>query len=296
MKVVVALGGNAISRRGEAMTIDSQRRNIRDVAPVLAAVAREQQLVITHGNGPQVGQLALHNHDGYPLDVLGAETQGLIGYLIEIEMRAAMAPDQMLTTVLTLAEVDADDPAFANPAKFVGPVYREDQTRALQAQYGWTFALDGNDWRRVVPSPVPRRVVQIDSVKQLLAAGHMVISTGGGGIPVVRVPEGGVRGVEAVVDKDASSSVLASAIDADVYVMATDADAVQLDWGLPTQRAISTISVDEMSAMDFAAGSMGPKVTAACDFVRRSGHPAVIGRLSDLEGLLSGAVGTTIIP
>lgn len=296
MRVVVALGGNAISRRGEQMTIDNQRRNLREASRVLAQVAREHQLVITHGNGPQVGQLALHNDDGYPLDVLGAETQGLIGYMIEMEMRAAMAPGQMLTTVLTLAEVDTDDPAFGDPTKFVGPVYRKDQARALEEQHGWEFRLDGDQLRRVVPSPMPRRVVQIDSVRRLLEAGHIVVSTGGGGIPVVQVPEGGYRGVEAVVDKDASSSVLASSIGADVYVMATDADAVYLDWGLPSQRALTEVDVEELAAMEFPAGSMGPKVTAACRFVRTSGRPAVIGRLDQLEAILAGNAGTRVLP
>lgn len=296
MRVVTALGGNAIAKRGEPMSIDNQRTNLRAACKVLAHVAHQHELVITHGNGPQVGQLALHNADGYPLDVLGAETQGLIGYLIEMEMRAALTEEQKLTTVLTLSEVSPDDPAFQRPTKFVGPGYPKEQADALAAEQGWDFALDDDHWRRVVPSPRPRRVVQIDSVRRLLDAGHIVISTGGGGIPVVSVPEGGFRGVEAVVDKDASSAVLAAGIEADAFVLATDADAVQADWGLPTQRALTRVSVAELERMEFAAGSMAPKVDAACAFVRRSGHQAIIGRLSQLDELLAGTAGTTIVP
>lgn len=296
MRILVALGGNAISRRSEAMTINNQRRNIAKVAPVLALAGANHQLVITHGNGPQVGQLALHNADDYPLDVLGAETQALIGYLIELELRSVMEPGQKLTTVLTLTQVDADDPAFERPTKFVGPVYSKQEAQALGHKHGWDFALDGQMWRRVVASPAPKRVVQVDSVIRLLDAGHTVISTGGGGIPVVSSAGGAYHGIEAVVDKDASSAVMASAIAADTYVMATDADAVYLDWGTPQQRPITSISVDEISAMDFAAGSMGPKVDSGCAFVRQSGKPAVIGRLTDLAALLEGKAGTTILP
>lgn len=303
MRVLVALGGNAIARRGETMTIEHQRGNIRDACGALLQTAADNQLVITHGNGPQVGMLALlsgPDAPSYPLDVLDAQTQGLIGYLIEIELRNAMAdqPDlaRRLTTVLTLTEVSLDDPAFQHPTKFVGAAYSRQDADLLAAERGWTFADDGGQARRVVPSPRPSRVVQVDSMKRLLDAGHIVVGVGGGGIPIAKGADGHYVGVEAVVDKDASSAVLAAAIEADVFVMATDADAVMLDWATPRQRALRTASVAELRSLDFAAGSMGPKVDAAIEFVERTGNRAVIGRLADLEGLLAGTHGTTVTP
>jgi carbamate kinase len=299
VRIIVALGGNAIARRGEAMTVEHQLENLRLVSSRLKSVADKHELVLTHGNGPQVGLLALQNAAyselaGYPLDVLGAETQGMIGYFIEIEMRHVLPPEQKLTTVLTLVEVSTEDPAFQDPTKFIGPVYTEAQAQALAAERGWVFRLDGSAHRRVVPSPVPQRIVQIDSVVQLLKAHHIVICAGGGGIPVARDAAGHFVGVEAVVDKDASSAVLASAIDGELFVMATDADAVYLDWGTPAQRAIKRISTAELRQFDFAAGSMGPKVAAAIAFADRSGCRAVIGKLDDIDGILAGRAGTVI--
>ena len=299
MRVIVALGGNAIARRGEIMTVAHQLENLRLVSARLKSLAEDHELVITHGNGPQVGLLALQNAAypdvaAYPLDVLGAESQGMIGYFIEIEMRHVLPPEQKLTTVLTLVEVSREDPAFADPTKFIGPVYSEATADLLSAQRGWTFALDGAGPRRVVPSPFPQRVVQIDSVMQLLKAGHIVICAGGGGIPMARDRDGHLVGVEAVVDKDASSAVLATAIHADLFIMATDADAVFLDWGKNTQRAIKWISAGALRQFDFAAGSMGPKVEAAIAFAERSGHRAVIGNLDDIDSLLAGRAGTVI--
>jgi carbamate kinase len=300
MRVVVALGGNAISRRGEAMTVDNQRRNLRQACVSLAQAADDHELVITHGNGPQVGLLALRDASyaetqGYPLDVIGAETQGMIGYFIEIELRNAMTHPHLLTTILTLVVVKRDDPAFAAPTKFVGPVYSPAEAERLQSERGWTFALDGDSPRRVVPSPVPQRLVQTDSVKTLLQAGHVVVSTGGGGIPVL-VEDGMVVGIEAVVDKDASSAVLAASIEADVLVMATDISAVHLDWGTPQARPLTQITTAELAGYDFPAGSMGPKVDAAIRFVDGTGGRAMIGQLSDLDQLLGGTAGTTVLP
>lgn len=299
MRIVVALGGNAISRRGEAITIDNQRANLREAAGPLAEVGCEHELVITHGNGPQVGLLALQNaayagSPASPLDVLGAQTQGLIGYLIELELRNALHDRKMLTTVLTLVSVSRDDPAFANPTKFVGPVYTQAEADSLAAERGWTFALDGDAPRRVVPSPAPTRVVQVDSVKRLLAGGHIVVSSGGGGVPVAIDEDGTFSGVEVVVDKDASSAMLAGAIEADLFVLATDADAVMLDWGTPDERAIKAITPQALDAYDFADGSMGPKVAAARSFVESGRGRAVIGRLSDLPRILAGEAGTVI--
>ncbi|MCL2463973.1 MAG: carbamate kinase [Micrococcales bacterium] len=301
MRFVVALGGNAISRRGEDITVDNQRRNLRAACRTLVDCARGHELVITHGNGPQVGLLALQNAAyealaPYPLDVLGAETQGMIGYLIEIEMRNVMANAEYLTTVLTLTEVSLDDPAFARPTKFVGPVYDDDAAMRIGAQTGWQFARDGASLRRVVASPQPRRVVQVDSCRRLLAGGHIVVAAGGGGIPVARDRNGELVGVEAVIDKDASSAVLAANLDADVLVMATDAAAVCLDWGTPDERALRRVGTVELGRHEFADGSMGPKATAARRFVEATGHRAVIGRLDDLPALLDGSAGTSIVP
>ncbi len=299
MRIIVALGGNAIARRGEAITVDRQLANLDVVASRLKSVAESHELVITHGNGPQVGLLALQaaadeRLPAYPLDVLGAETQGMIGYFIEIELRQSLPPDQKITTVLTLVEVDRDDPAFEHPTKFIGPVYTAEQAAALAAERGWVFALDGSAPRRVVASPMPLRIVQIDSVLQLLRAHHVVICAGGGGIPMARGADGHLAGVEAVVDKDASSAVLAAAIEADLFVMATDADAVYLDWGTPQQRAIRRISAARLAEHDFAAGSMGPKVAAAIAFAQAAGSRAAIGQLEDIEKMLQGTAGTLI--
>lgn len=299
MRIIVALGGNAISRRGEPMTVAHQRENLRLVSARLKSVAEDHELVLTHGNGPQVGLLALlgaayPDLAAYPLDVLGAETQGMIGYFIEIEMRQVLPRERKLTTVLTLVEVSADDPAFRDPTKFIGPVYSQAEADALSVERGWTFKLDGAACRRVVPSPVPQRVVQIDSVMQLLKANHIVVCAGGGGIPMARDHDGHLVGVEAVVDKDASSAVLATAIHADLFVMATDADAVFLDWGTSDQRAIKWISTAALRQYDFAEGSMGPKVAAAIAFAEISGHRAAIGKIDDIDSILAGAAGTVI--
>ena len=300
MRIIVALGGNAIARRGETMTVAHQLANLRLVASRLKTVAEQHELVLTHGNGPQVGLLALQSAAyedlvAYPLDVLGAETQGMIGYFIEIEMRHVLPPEKKITTVLTLVEVSRDDPAFGDPRKFIGPIYTQAEAQTLAAHRGWTFRLDGSAPRRVVPSPVPRRIVQIDSVLQLLRANHIVICAGGGGIPMARDTDGHLSGVdEAVVDKDASSAVLATAIQADAFVMATDADAVYLDWGTSEQRAIKRISAAPLGGYDFAAGSMGPKVAAAISFAVTSGNRAMIGKLDDIERMLAGTAGTVI--
>lgn len=301
VRVVVALGGNAISRRGESMTVENQRANLRVGASDLARVARSSQLVITHGNGPQVGLLALQSAaspdlPSYPLDVLGAESQGLIGYLIELEMRNAMRHEEMLTTVLTLTEVAPDDPAFSDPQKFVGPVYEDGQAEAVAAATGWVFRRDGERLRRVVASPEPIRVIPVDSCERLLDAGHVVVAAGGGGIPVVRRADGSLAGVEAVIDKDLASAALAESLGADVLVMATDAPALFLDWGTPKQRELAAVGERELGRHSFPAGSMGPKVEAARRFVRRSGHRAVIGNLSDIDALLEGTCGTRIEP
>ena len=302
MRIVVALGGNALLRRGQPMTAANQRANIQVAAKALAPLALEHELVITHGNGPQVGLLALqgaayHPDEVFPLDVLGAETEGLIGYLIEQELGNLLPFDKPLATLLTMVEVDPEDPAFADPSKFVGPVYDEKDARALAEQKGWVVKQDGDAWRRVVPSPAPRRIFELRPVRWLLDQGAVVIAAGGGGIPTMYLP--GTRtlvGVEAVVDKDLATALLATEIDADQFIVATDADAVYRDWGTSSQQAIRQASVSELESIGFAAGSMGPKVKAACDFVRATGKIARVGALDDLVALLAGASGTEVRP
>jgi carbamate kinase len=311
MRVVVALGGNALQRRGEPMTVANQRTNVRIACEALAPVAVEHELVISHGNGPQVGLLSLQasaydDESTYPFDVLGAQTEGMIGYFIEQELGNLVPFEKPLATILTMTEVDPDDPAMSNPTKFVGPVYSREDAERLAAAKGWTVKADGEHWRRVVPSPLPKRIFEIRPITQLLDAGTIVICTGGGGIPTMYLPTQELSGstdrnprtlvgVEAVIDKDRSSSVLAKDLHADLLVIATDTDAVYLGWGTPAQRAIREATPDAIEGFDFPAGSMGPKVEAAADFARCSpGKVAVIGALVDLPGILAGTKGTRI--
>ncbi|MCG8598198.1 MAG: carbamate kinase [Kiloniellales bacterium] len=299
MRVVVALGGNALLRRGQALTAENQRENVRIAAGAMAPIAGEHQLVISHGNGPQVGLLALQGaaykpEETYPLDVLGAETEGMIGYMIEQEMGNLLPFEVPFATVLTMIEVDPGDPAFQNPTKFIGPVYDEAEARRLAAEKGWSIRQDGDKWRRVVPSPLPRRIFEIRPIKWLMESNTIVICAGGGGIPTVYDEDGKLRGVEAVIDKDLASELLARDLDADLFIMATDADAVYLDWGKPEARGIKRASPAALQTYEFAAGSMGPKVAAACQFAERSGKAAAIGALADLPAILEGEAGTTI--
>lgn len=301
MRLVVALGGNALAKRGELISAGNQRKNIVLVASALADIARHHELIVTHGNGPQVGLLALQNKaytgvPAYPLDILGAQTQGMIGYLIELELRNALGPVKQLTTILTLVEVSAADPAFINPEKFVGPTYTEQEAQDLIGQFGWQFRSDGATQRRVVPSPKPVHVVQLKAIRDLLEDKHVVIACGGGGVPVTRDTEGRYEGAEVVIDKDGSSGLMAAEVDADLFVIATDAAAVMLDWGTPNERAIHQVTPDQLREFRFAAGSMGPKVEAACAFVSRTGKPAAIGRLEDLAGMVAGTHGTIVVP
>lgn len=301
MRLVVALGGNALAKRGELISAENQRKNIALAGSALADIARHHELIVTHGNGPQVGLLALQNKaytgvPAYPLDILGAQTQGMIGYLIELELRNALGPVKQLTTILTLVEVSPSDPAFLNPEKFVGPTYTQEEAQALIAQFGWQFRSDGATMRRVVPSPKPVHVVQLDAIRDLLEDRHVVIACGGGGVPVTRDAEGRYQGAEVVIDKDGSSALLAAEVDADLFVIATDAPAVMLDWGTPNERAIAQVTPDQLRSFSFAAGSMGPKVEAACQFVSRTGKSAAIGRLEDLAGMVAGTHGTIVVP
>jgi carbamate kinase len=299
--VVTALGGNALLRRGEPMTAENQRRNVRIAAEALAPVAMEHQLVVTHGNGPQVGLLALQGAaytkvDTYPLDVLGAQTEGMIGYMIEQEMGNLLPFERPFATLLTMIEVDASDPAFQDPTKFIGPVYAKEEADRLAKEKGWVVKPDGDKWRRVVASPQPKRVFELRPIKWLLERNTIVIAAGGGGIPTAYEPgtKRKLTGIECVIDKDLASELLARELDADLFVMLTDADAVYVDWGKPTQKAIRRASPAATSAMPFVAGSMGPKVDAACRFASATGKRAAIGALADLGRIIAGEAGTTI--
>ena len=301
MLIVTALGGNALLRRGEPMTAENQRRNIRIAAEALAPVATQHQLVIGHGNGPQVGLLALQGAaytkvETYPLDVLGAQTEGMIGYMIEQELGNLLPFERPFATLLTMIEVDPGDPAFKNPTKFIGPVYAKEEADRLAKEKGWVFKQDGDKWRRVVASPEPKRIFELRPIKWLLEHNTIVIAAGGGGIPTA-YEKGAHRklaGVECVIDKDFASELLARELDADLFVMLTDADAVYVDWGKPTQKAIRRGSPAALRAMQFPAGSMGPKVEATCRFVSATGKQAAIGALADLGKIIAGEAGTTV--
>ena len=301
MRVVVALGGNALLKRGEPMTAEAQRRNIKVAAEAMAPVAREHQLVVSHGNGPQVGLLALQGaaykpDEAYPLDVLGAETEGMIGYMIEQELGNLLPFEVPFATLLTMVEVDPEDPGFRNPTKFVGPVYEKAAADRMAADKGWIFKQDGAKWRRVVPSPAPQRIFEIRPIKWLLDHGTIVICAGGGGIPTM-YEAGADRkliGVEAVIDKDLCSELLARELDADFLVMATDAAAVFTGWGTPEAKAIHKASPAAMGRYSFPAGSMGPKVEAACRFAMTTGRTAAIGALADVPAIVRGEKGTLI--
>lgn len=301
MRVVIALGGNALLKRGEPMTADAQRANVRVAAEGLARVAREHQLIVSHGNGPQVGLLALQaaaypDVEPYPLDILGAETQGMIGYMLEQELGNLLPFEVPLATVLSMVEVDPDDPAFEDPTKFVGPIYDEATAKALAADKGWTVKPDGPHWRRVVPSPRPLRIFELRPMRWLLEHGVVIICAGGGGIPTMYVPgeERHLVGVEAVIDKDLASSLLARDLEAELFIMATDVDGVYRDWGTPEQARIDRITPDELRDHGFPAGSMGPKVDAAVEFASATGGRAVIGSLSDIDGMVAGTAGTNV--
>jgi carbamate kinase len=304
MRIVVALGGNALLRRGEALTAENQRANARAACKALAPVAREHELVISHGNGPQVGLLALQGSaykevETYPLDVLDAQTEGMIGYIIQQELGNELPFERHLATLLTQIEVDPGDPAFDDPTKPIGPIYTADEAKKLEAEKGWTFKPDGDSFRRVVPSPAPKRIFEIDVIKTLLEQGCVVICAGGGGIPTTYTDEpapAGKRlvGVEAVIDKDLASALLAADLGADLLAIVTDVDAVYSGWGTPDQQAIRRASPATLAEAEFAAGSMGPKVRAACEFVERTGKQAVIGSINDTEALVRGEAGTVV--
>jgi|TARA_B110000438_G_scaffold29618_2_gene28746 carbamate kinase len=300
MRIVIALGGNALLRRGEAMTAQNQRNNIRIAAESLAPVVEQNELVISHGNGPQVGLLSLQSAaykevEEYPLDILGAQTEGMIGYMIEQELGNLLPIEVPIASILTMVEVDPEDPAFQNPTKPIGPIYSEQEAKKLRNEKNWDVKPDGEYWRRVVPSPEPHRIFELRPIHWLLEKGTVVICAGGGGIPTIFNKEGKLEGVEVVIDKDRASSLLAFELDADLLIMATDTDGVYLDWGTESEKIISKITPEEIRNYKFDEGSMGPKVEAACSFVERSGQRAVIGSLKDIEGMVNGTIGTQFV-
>ena len=299
MRIVIALGGNALLRRTDPMTTEVQRRNVKVAAEAIAPLTAEHSVVIAHGNGPQVGLLSLQTAsyggaEPYPLDVLDAGTQGMIGYLIEQELRTLLPPERQVATLLTMVTVDPDDPAFAVPTKFVGPVYDRQTADLLAVDRGWAFRPDGPAWRRVVPSPQPRRILEIQPITWLLDHGAVVICAGGGGIPISS-GAGPLVGVEAVIDKDLAGELLAEAVGADLFVMATDVDGVYVHWGTPERVRLDRVTPEYLAGHEFAKGSMGPKVEAAIRFAVRPGHRAVIGSLTDITAMVAGLAGTSVV-
>jgi carbamate kinase len=302
VRIVVALGGNALLQRGQPMTAEQQRANVRVAAAQLAPIADGNELVISHGNGPQVGLLALQGaaydpKNPYPLDVLGAETEGMIGYMIEQELGNLLPFERPFATILTMIEVDPDDPAFADPTKFIGPVYEREEAEALAAEKGWAIRQDGQKWRRVVASPAPKRIFELRPITWLLEKGAVVVCTGGGGIPTMYEP--GTKtlvGAEVVIDKDRATALLAEQLDADLFVMATDVDAVYTGFGTPEQAPIRRTTPAQVAQMNLPAGSMGPKVEAAAAFVEKTGKRAAIGTLAELRGVVAGDQGTQVVP
>jgi carbamate kinase len=298
VRIVIALGGNALLRRGEPMELETQRAHVREAVAALAGLARDHELVVTHGNGPQVGLLALQAHAyaavrPYSLDVLDAESEGLVGYLIAQALKSAL-PGREIATLLTQIEVDASDPAFGAPSKPIGPRYDEEGALRLARERGFALARDGPGYRRVVPSPRPLRILELASIRLLLWHRVIVVCAGGGGIPVVCEPDGSLRGVEAVIDKDRSAALLAEGVGADALVLLTDSQGVYEGWGTPQARLLGAVTPQALLAQRFEQGSMAPKVEAACGFVERTGGWAAIGALEQAAAVVGGRAGTRI--
>ena len=299
MRIVAALGGNALLRRGQPLTAENQRANVAIAARALLPIALQHTLILTHGNGPQVGLLALQNaayrpDEHYPLDILDAQTEGMIGYMLEQELGNLLPLDRALATILTQIRVDQHDPAFDHPTKPIGPVYSRAEAERLAVEKGWRIAPDGGSYRRVVASPEPLEIVELGAIDRLVRAGVLVVCAGGGGIPVAEQADGAFVGVEAVIDKDRAGALLATSLRADAFLMLTDVDAVYTDWGTPSASPIHSATPDELTGITFASGSMAPKVEAACRFVRETGGFAVIGSLAAADAMLRGEAGTRI--
>ncbi len=300
MLIVIALGGNALLQRGEPLEADLQKKNVKLTAQAIAKLIHEgHQVVVCHGNGPQVGLLALQNDaykkvKSYPLDVLDAESQGMIGYLIQQELGNCIAPHPTVT-LLNQVVVDKNDPAFKAPAKPIGPVYHtKEEAETVAKERGWQIAPDGKYFRRVVPSPQPQKIIELPTIKALLQLKTTVICGGGGGIPVTQSAEGKLEGAEAVIDKDNTTSLIARELNADMMVILTDVPAVCVHWGTPEEQSIKAASPEALSKLDFAKGSMGPKISASIKFASKTGKPAAIGRLADVDEIIKGKSGTRI--
>ena len=300
MRIVIALGGNALLRRGEPAEADAQRRNAATAVAAIADLAADHEVIVTHGNGPQVGLLALQADAygavaPYPLDVLGAESEGQIGYLLDQELVNALG-GRPVATLLTQVIVDREDPAFAHPTKPIGPVYDHETAERLAAERGWSIAPDGPHYRRVVASPEPLSIVELQTLRLLVMTRVLVVCVGGGGIPVAVDRDGRLHGVEAVIDKDLAAALLARGLDADALLLLTDVPAVQAGWGTPDARDIDQATPQELRGLSFAEGSMGPKIEAACRFAEATGGLAGIGSLADARAILRGRSGTLIAP
>ena len=301
MRIVVAVGGNALLERGQVPLAEIQEKHVDVAVAALAPLAADHDLVITHGNGPQVGLLANESATDpalpfpYPLDVLGAQTQGMIGYFLLQGFENAL-PGRQVASLICQVKVTADDPAFARPTKFIGPVYPETEARRLAGLRGWQVRPDGSAWRRVVASPEPRAIVELPTIATLVAAGAIVVCAGGGGIPVLEDHDGRLHGAEAVVDKDLTAALLARDLGADALVILTDVAGVETGFGTPAARPVGRTTPAALRALKLPAGSMGPKVEAACRFVEATGKPAMIGRLADAADLIRGTRGTVVEP
>jgi carbamate kinase len=300
MRVVLALGGNAILRRGESPSAEIQRENLAKAAELVAQIARQHEVVLTHGNGPQIGLLALQSASyrevpAYPLDILGAQTEGMLGYMLEQELLRHLH-FQDVATLVTQVIVSATDPALSDPTKPIGAVLTPEEAERAQEVHGWTVGPDGSHIRRLVPSPRPMRIVPARTIRRLVEAGTIVISGGGGGIPVVRTADGGFRGLEAVIDKDMTAGLLAREVRAHALLLLTDVDGVQIGFGTPDARTLGEVRPEELEAHEFPEGSMGPKVKAALEFVRGGGRMAAIGALEEAPAILEGRAGTRIVP
>lgn len=304
MRIVIALGGNALLKRGEPMTAQNQSANIRLAAEQLAKVKPKNELIISHGNGPQVGLLALQHAayyaqdskiEPYPLDVLVSQTVGMIGYMLQQEL-TNLLPVTPTQTLVTQVIVDEHDPAFSKPSKPIGQVYTQAEAEKLAIEKGWTVMPDGQYYRRAVPSPKPQDVTGINAVKALLAQDHIVICGGGGGVPCVKNAQGQLTGVEAVVDKDLATAVIANHLDADLFIIATDVNAACVNFQKEGERKIAKANPAALEALseEFAAGSMGPKVQAVINFVKATGKDAAIGSLADIEEIVAGKAGTRV--
>jgi carbamate kinase len=298
MRVVIALGGNAIVDPAGSLEADVLKQRIRDAAAAVADIARGCEVVITHGNGPQVGLLSMQSRatpgvSPYPLDVIGAESEGMIGYMLEREF-ATIFPGSEVATLLTQVEIDPEDPAFQQPSKPIGPLLSEPDAKDCRERLGWQLIQEDDGYRRVVPSPAPQRIRELRTIELLVDAGVLVVCAGGGGIPVVATVEGGLRGVEAVIDKDRTAELLASELHANVLLLLTNVPGVYEDWPEPREKVLRTASSDWLSALELDPGSMGPKVEAARRFVNDTGGVAAIGSVDQARRVLQGLAGTQV--